>query len=515
MARANVASSSGSGKDYAPPSEAQTLDGTTYDPREDHWAIRTLTRTYHFDFSDLLGRGMARTLINSFKGCAIIRLRSHTGHSAFAFYYGLLRLLRHIADHYPGVNAISSPHLASYSASLSRRWLHRSTFANREIEFWVALGLPGVTEDAFKYAVEAEKFYNVVGRAVRARCPIHGPYTSLEYDGLYKALHAAFACGGVELYNYVLCLLSGALGPRPGQLALLKVCDLAISCRDDGSKKYVLSMPRIKQRHQKWRSEFKDRELVGEIGMVLEVHAEQVRAEAARAGLDPALAPLFPKALYYERVTEPMQHNTPSAISTCISETLEKLDVKSERTGERINATPSRQRRTLGTRAGQEGASPAVIADLLDHSNTANVMIYVEASLQLLRRVDEKMALHLAPLAQRFRGRIADRDENGMTRHVFGIVQCGDTPEDIGGCGKHSICRLPKPLACYTCVHFQPWQDGPHESVLECLLARREKQAETGSLRVAESLDDTILAVAWVVQRCRIQKAVTQEASDD
>jgi len=96
---------------------------------------------------------MARTLINSFKGCAIIRLRSHTGirpsRSTMGFFisFGTSRTTIPVSRDFIAT-------LASYSASLSRRWLHRSTFANREIEFWVALGLPGVTEDAFKYAVE-------------------------------------------------------------------------------------------------------------------------------------------------------------------------------------------------------------------------------------------------------------------------------------------------------------------------------------------------------------------------
>ncbi len=50
-------------------------------------------------------------------------------------------------------------------------------------------------------------------------------------------------------------------------------------------------------------------------------------------------------------------------------------------------------------------------------------------------------------------------------------------------------------------------------AILEGLLSKRERQANIGSLRVAEALDDTILAVAYVVQQCRQTKAALTDAS--
>lgn len=501
------------GGKYQLPGEATAFDGTKYDPRQDQWAISTLTTTYHFDFADSRMRGLPPALLISFKGCVMARLKAHTAHSANTLFTTLLVFFRYVAAHHPGANPLTMAHLASFRSSLSKKDLPRSTSVNNAIRFWASLGLPGVTDDALAYAVDAEKSHHITGRAVRTRCPISGPYSSLEYDGLYKALHAAFAAGTVEFDNYVLCLLSGALGPRSGQLALLKVCDLTISRRADGSNKYVLSVPRLKQRGQIGRSEFKDRELIEEIGMLLELHVTWIRADARAAGFDPTQMALFPKSQYDERVLEPTEHNSPSGILKRIDRVFIRLNVISERTGRAIKVTPARQRRTLGTRAAQEGKPPAVIADLLDHSDTRNIMVYVEARMDMLRRLDQKMALYMAPLAQRFAGQVVRRGrdaENGITRHVLGVIQEGEASEDIGGCGKHTVCGLPKPVACYTCVKFQAWDDGPHEAVLNCMLSRRQRQAEQGSLRVAESLDDTVLAVAWVVHQCRDKKAALQ-----
>lgn len=493
-----------SASSYELPNESETLDGVRYDPREDHWFLIVLGMKKHFDFMDLDVRVLSPTLITSFKGVVMVRLRSHPLRSAHTFYSDLRDLLRHITNQYPGASEITMAHLVTYRASLPEVRLWKSTVLHIWIRYWRALGLPGIADDALGYAEEAHRVRNEVGRAVRARCPIHGPYTSLEFDGINKALHASFGRGEVSLYNYGACLLSLALGLRPSQIACLRTSDLTISRDSDGITKYVLAVPRVKQRGRKVRSEFKERQLDPDLGMVLATHIAKVRAEIDAAGGNPEHAAMFPVAFRGQDYMIPGLHTSAENIGRRIAATLEGLDVKSERTGETINSHAYRARRTLGTRMAQEGKPAAVIADALDHVGLENVMVYVEARLEMLARLDEKMSMHLAPLAQRFLGKVSQRGmdrESGVHRHVLGTISAGDAPEDIGGCGKYSFCGLPKPLACYTCIQFRPWDDGPHAAILENLCIRRQKLAET-DVRVAETLDDTIVAVAWVVQKC-------------
>jgi len=66
----------------------------------------------------------------------------------------------------------------------------------------------------------------------------------------------------------------------------------------------------------------------------------------------------------------------------------------------------------------------------------------------------------------------------------------------------HGFCGFLKPVACYTCRSFEPWVDGPHEAVLDHLLAERERLLLTTDSRIASINDRTILAVAEVVHRC-------------
>jgi hypothetical protein len=78
----------------------------------------------------------------------------------------------------------------------------------------------------------------------------------------------------------------------------------------------------------------------------------------------------------------------------------------------------------------------------------------------------------------------------------------------------HGFCGLTRPVACYTCRNFMPWDDGPHEEVLDGLLRRREAQREKGySPRIFGIHDRTISAVARVVQLCEARRAAPGEAA--
>jgi hypothetical protein len=147
-----------------------------------------------------------------------------------------------------------------------------------------------------------------------------------------------------------------------------------------------------------------------------------------------------------------------------------------------------------------------VIAELLDHSDTQNVGVYVQATPAIVERLDRALALHLAPIAQAFAG-VLIRDEAGATRGTDPSSRIIDLRIDasgqpMGSCGQHEFCGFNAPVACYTCQNFQPWMDGPHNSVLNFLLEERARLLVQSGHRIASINDRTILAVAEVIQRC-------------
>jgi hypothetical protein len=178
----------------------------------------------------------------------------------------------------------------------------------------------------------------------------------------------------------------------------------------------------------------------------------------------------------------------------------------SERTGERVNITPLRFRRTLATRAAEEGHGPLVIARLLDHADTQNVGVYSASSPAIIERIDRAVAMQMAPIAQAFAG-VLIQDESQASRGSDPSSRIIDLRIDRGGktmgsCGQHGFCGFNAPIACYTCRNFEPWLDGPHDAVLGHLIAKREGLLKTSDKRIAALNDRTILAVAQVIRLC-------------
>lgn len=487
---------------------AITRDGFIYDARNDHWIIMTPHHgRLRFHFHDI---PVNVKMKDNLKRFLVSLLLSGSPKSAYTMYQQMRGFLIHVGSYDGHAVSILPHHVLNYRGSLSSRHLYRSDNVNYLLLVWSRLGLTGVDQGAVIAAKEMPRASKKRTLGLMIRDNDRGAYTNIEFDGLYKALHANYANGQISLYNYALCLLSAALAPRPIQLASIWVSDLKIEQRK-GIKSYTLSVPRAKQPGGHYRMEFTDRPLIAEIGMVVEAHARAVRKAAEECGVPNVdEVHLFSvnhfNSSFYVDGSSPLPP-TPASIAMRIKTVMETLQVKSERTGEPINVNPTRARRTLGTRAAQEGRSAEEIAHLLDHSSITAAKFYIEIRSELFQNLNKKVALHLAPLAQRFLGKIADhRSAAGgiFQRHVFGQGNV-ETPANLGGCGKFGFCGLGKPTACYTCRLFNPWVDAPHEAVLNGLLERRASMEAHGSAIVAQSLDDTILACAEVVRLCQVR----------
>jgi hypothetical protein len=148
-----------------------------------------------------------------------------------------------------------------------------------------------------------------------------------------------------------------------------------------------------------------------------------------------------------------------------------------------------------------------VIAELLDHTDTQNVDVYTQNVPEHAHALNKAMALQLAPYAQAFQGVLVDREADAKR---------GDDPDsrikfkgqNTATCGQYGFCGANAPIPCYTCQHFQPWLEGPHEEVLADLLQEREQVEQiTGDAAMAAVNDRTIFAVINVIQRCDLRRA--------
>lgn len=348
---------------------------------------------------------------------------------------------------------------------------------------------------------------NEKGAAVRTLDTRSGPYSDIELEAIQSACNGAYAEGKIELADYVLIWLLMLLGSRPAQLALLKISDFNHLKSKDGTSVYMLRVPRTKQRGSSVRSHFSERSIAPQIGRAIADYIACLRLAYIGIVDDVDQLPLF--STDGSRVAPPKgfdRHMTAGQIGSWVSDLVATFLVVSERTGQLIDVSATRFRRTLGSRAASEGHGELVIAELLDHTDTQNVGAYVESRPEIVDRIDRAIALKMAPMAQAFAGMIvidesdAERGDDPTSR----IVHPGLSPslQPMGTCGKHGFCGLAAPIACYTCRNFQPWVDGPHEAVLDHLLEERQRLAIAGDLRIASINDRTILAVAEVVRQC-------------
>ncbi|WP_243397890.1 site-specific integrase [Herbaspirillum robiniae] len=481
-----------------------------FDPREDVWELREATFEAKLRFASLPERGgqfdlaFRWTLIWYAQNQSLPHLRNMFYRAGHLFDFIAKTTNSPLAD-------ISSVHLLSYKSHLGadNEWCLGSVsgFLMR----WRSLGYLGITRDAEALLSHLKLKGNPKGVSVATMDPLKGPLTTVELEALQKALNAAYAQHEVSMAEYVLCWLLMMLGQRPTQYAALKVRDVAVVHEKDGAVTYSLRMPRAKQRDSNARGEFKDRVLTPEIGKLVNEYARNVQIQFTGQLFDPMDAPLFPGGSANGAIAGYEYHQTSHQLGNVVNAVLRRLKVISERTGDHIHIGAKRFRQTVGTRAAEEGHGELVIAELLDHTDTQNVGVYVRSTPAIVERIDRAVAMQMAPLAQAFSGKLINGPTGASRRvdpasHIRAPEITGKF-EAISSCGKHGFCGFLKPVACYTCNNFEPWMDGPHEQILEYLIAERERLMAAGDSRVASINDRSILAVAEVIQLCEAARA--------
>lgn len=486
------------------PSEVETRNGARFDPRVDRWSYRDNTATVSLDFTNL---NATAELIFSAKKVLIWYAENKSPDHLMNMFERFQHMLKSNEQATGELTLITSNVLINYRARLSSKNSWYLGSLSGFLQKWHDLGMDGVTEDAIKMLRQLRIKGNRKGEAISTMDTLDGPFTDIEIEAIHGAVDKAFDVRDINLDDYLLVWLFLVLGQRPIQFASLKISDVGTEVSKDGATIYTLRVPRAKQRGQLSRGDYRSRVLIPKIGEKLVQYAAEVHAKFVGVLTDPSQAPLF----YAKRSNknEPLgfeYHRTSKGLAVDLKDALGKLSVMSERTGEQLHITATRFRRTLGTRAAMEGHGELVIAELLDHNDTQNVGVYVQATPEIVDRIDRAMALYLAPLAQAFAGVIIV-DESEATRKGDPTSRICDPKFDssmkpMGNCGKHGFCGSLAPISCYTCRSFQPWLDGPHEAVLIHLISERDRLMVVGDARIASINDRTILAVAEVVKRC-------------
>lgn len=389
---------------------------------------------------------------------------------------------------------------------------------------WHDLGYPGIGDDVIDLLKSWTLKGNIKGDAVKRLDPNEGPLTDNELTAFNEGAVRAYEQNKITLDELAICLLISHTGRRPKQVAHAKICDLdGAKTNKKGEPMFLIHIPRAKQRGEVFRDSFKTFAMSLELWTVLSAQRKNSIASVERTlgyelqEADRAMLPLFPDLTPFEagqsvvelRSLLAMDHmHLPSAqITATLKKVVTAAGVVSERTGKLLVVVATRFRYTKGTRAAREGFGLMVIAELLDHTDIQNVGVYAKNVPEHAQALSKAMALQLAPYAQAFQGVLVDREADAKRGSDLSS-RIRFKGQSMATCGQYGVCGANAPIPCYTCIHFQPWLDGPHEEVLADLLAERDRvQQITGDAAMAAVNDRTVLSVIDVIQRCEARRA--------
>lgn len=387
---------------------------------------------------------------------------------------------------------------------------------------WYSLGYNGIASEAVQIMKTWKLVNGKPGDVVKRKEPIQGPLTDIELQEFNEGAIRAYEKKEISLFMLTMALIISHTGRRPLQVTQMKITDILKVSKEEGEIYYLLNIPRIKQ-GLGFREEFRTfritkdlyelvcKQAKDSLAMLSEFMGRQLTTEESKD------VPLFISknkiglidksvSLDFYLKTDVLHHYR-GKLTEVLKVVIKKENVFSERTGESLHINARRFRYTLGTRAAREGYGEFIIAELLDHSTIKSVGVYVQNHVDNAYKIDKTMGQALTGISCVFRGEVKRKEdiEYDITPDIKIKNHAG---EDTGSCKQCSTCSANVPIPCYTCMHFTPWLDGPHEKVYQYLIGERERiYSITNDSIVTESLDRTIIAVKEVINHCNIMRS--------
>lgn len=527
-----------------------TRYGIEFDARKDRWPINDREGIDAATLWSLVSPELRAGLQKTFRA------------GARRFSYGTLTLYISSLKHYQKSRfpkgEITRWHMSDlrlYRAVLMKEFGNEHNLLNVRsvLSLWHKGGAPGVDKDLIVALHEMRLKGREAGRAVRVMDPDKGPLTEQELHALVEGLNDAAERGALSLDAYSAAYLHVASGRRPIQSAHLKCIDLLRHVGDpdaeypEGRPLHLLAVPRAKQRGHVFRETRRAIDLSPQHFQLFLTQKESVQ-ERFRRSLETSgwslqsgdlehiseNLPLYPAWSVIEtalntatqlrtdgRHGEALQalrreakgsawHRTAQRQGQVLIEACESVGALG-RDGQPLHINATRLRYSKGSGLAREGLPSTLIAWLLDHSTSKSADIYVDNLPDHAAQINVTLlqSTTLQNFASAFRGKLVRSEaeaqggekpnQSRVAYHGKGAATC----DQLKQCGLDGSI----PRACYTCSHFQPWADGPHEEFLaELEEERKDHVANLGpESAVAKRCDKLISAVKQVVALCRQQ----------
>jgi integrase len=495
----------------APQRTPKSKDGYSFDPASRRWQLNK-DITVNLSFVTTLLEPARIGFLKTLQRYAEEMSACHTQNMA-------TRFQRFVRD--TGANTLSPANLLNWRSMLPGGEQWQLGGLKSFLLAWHDYGYEGASDEVADLLREWRLKGNEKGMAVASGCAETGPLTDVELNALLSWANMALVRQVLPFWIYAYFLTLAMTARRAVQIASLRGKALLEERRDDHTL-FRLNVPRAKQRGGGFRKTFRSLVILEDLQNVLTCqHRQSVAEIEARIGqhLPPSLCtevPIFlnPSVVRTIKrsasIEDLLNGNRPDLLHATTLNlqrglvTFGRLSTaRSERTGEYIRISATRFRYTRGTKLRREGFGPFIIAELLDHSDIQNVQVYTQNTAAEAVVINDLVGRQLAPFAQACMGtlvwseREALRGEDSRSRVPNGHQN------GVGTCGNYGFCASGY-RACYTCYHFQPWVNGPHEEVLEELYEEKRRVRESGCAEgVVNATDLLILAVEHCVDLCQ------------
>ncbi|WP_112847373.1 site-specific integrase [Escherichia coli] len=355
---------------------------------------------------------------------------------------------------------ISESDILNYRSLLTEVNIQRLILLRCFFKKWHSLGYYGIDDNAITLMEAMRLKAKSAGTIVKKEDPEKGALTNNEHKALNESMYNAYKNKKITLQELSSALLVSFTGRRASQIVALKFKDIVKEKNSDGNDFFFINIPRIKQGIE-FRKEFRMLSIDGFIYKVLmqqvnysisliEGHIGRTLFSEEKNEVAVFLDKKNYKMLneingFYDVLVSDRLHASKNTVSLSLKKIVEKENVMSERTGERMKINAYRLRYTLGTKLAREGYSSQIIAELLDHSSTATVGIYTENLPDNSIKINEAVSDNLGFLASVFLGRIKLNEI---------------TSNDVFTMNSYSSCTEHSKISCHGCIHFKRFKDG-------------------------------------------------------
>lgn len=365
--------------------------------------------------------------------------------------------------------------------------------------YWIRQDVPGISNELKSYLQVSKTPKPRSTIEIQSTTDKERPFSIEQVRHILTQVEDSYVQRKINPQEHLLWRLIISEAMRPSQLNLLLIKDIRIESSTDGHVQSVhLNVPIVKQQATPARKYMMEYRLSEAVGRAVLQQLYFLEAEMGRPPSPDQPIFSFRKVIGWQ---QKYTWNTVINISNSINKSKAIFSKRNEDL-EDISLFTRRFKHTKLTHLAMLGAPIEVLARAGFQTSTVSLKHYVNLTDEAFVEYENLLSRHHDSIRDAFKGTVIntiDATNNDPSHLILGT----DMENIVGSCSTNP-CNVLTPIGCYVCPRFEAFDDGPHELVLETLMARKNHAVK---MRLpVESIardNNLILAVQAVVNEIK------------